>query len=49
MSQTMNITDSGFPIESPLGLAEDEVQLWRVDLEAIGADESRWQIGRAHV
>jgi len=43
MSQTMNITDSGFWIESPLPLPEDEVQLWRVDLEAIGADESRWQ------
>jgi 4'-phosphopantetheinyl transferase len=43
MSQTMNITDSGFRIESPLPLPEDEVQLWRVDLEAIGADESRWQ------
>ena len=26
-----------------LALAEDEVQLWRVDLEAIRSDESRWQ------
>jgi 4'-phosphopantetheinyl transferase len=43
MSQTMNITDSGFQIEAPLALPEDEVQLWRVDLEAIRADESRWQ------
>jgi 4'-phosphopantetheinyl transferase len=43
MSQSMNITDSGFQIEAPLTLPEDEVQLWRVDLEAIGADESRWQ------
>jgi 4'-phosphopantetheinyl transferase len=42
MSQTMNITDSDFTIEaSPL--PDDEVQLWRVDLEAIGADEARWQ------
>jgi len=39
----MNITDAGFQIESPLPLPEDEVHLWRVDLEAIGADESRWQ------
>ena len=39
----MNITDSGFEIESPLPLPEDEVQLWRIDLEAVGADESRWQ------
>jgi 4'-phosphopantetheinyl transferase len=42
MSQKMNITDSNFQIESPLVLPEDEVQLWRADLEAIGADESRW-------
>jgi 4'-phosphopantetheinyl transferase len=43
MSQTMNITDSGFQIEAPLALPEDEVHLWRVDLEGIRADESRWQ------
>jgi len=39
----MNITDSGFKIDAPLALPEDEVQLWRVDLEAICSDESRWQ------
>src|SRR5260370_29652578 len=43
MSQSKNITDSSFQINAPLVLAENEVQLWRVDLEAIGADESRWQ------
>src|SRR5258708_40131750 len=43
MSQTMNITDSAFQIEVPLTLAENEVQLWRADLEAIRADECRWQ------
>ena len=43
MSQSMNITDSSFQIESPLALPEDEVQLWRVDLGEVGADESRWQ------
>jgi 4'-phosphopantetheinyl transferase len=43
MSQTMKITDSGFKVEASLALPEDEVQLWRVDLEAIRADESRWQ------
>jgi hypothetical protein len=43
MSLTMNITDSGFKIDAPLALPEDEVQLWRVDLEAICSDESRWQ------
>src|SRR6202044_1820438 len=42
MSQKMNITDSNFQIESPLMLPDDEGQLWRGDLEAIGADESRW-------
>jgi 4'-phosphopantetheinyl transferase len=42
MSQTMNITDSGFLIEAPLALPEDEVQLWRVDLEALCGEESRW-------
>jgi len=42
MSQNMNITDSNFQIESPLMLPEDEVQLWRADLEVISADESGW-------
>jgi len=39
----MNITDSGIQIESPLALPGDEVQLWRVDLDAISADEAGWQ------
>jgi 4'-phosphopantetheinyl transferase len=43
MSQTKNITDSRFQIELPLSLSNDEVQLWRIDLESLGADESRWQ------
>jgi len=43
MSQIKNITGSGFQIESPLSLPEDEVQLWRIDLEALGGDEARWQ------
>jgi 4'-phosphopantetheinyl transferase len=43
MSQNMNIIDAGFRIDEPLTLPEDEVQLWRVDLEAIGAEESRWK------
>jgi 4'-phosphopantetheinyl transferase len=42
MSQTRNITNSNIQIDAPLALPEDEVQLWRVDLEAIRADESRW-------
>jgi 4'-phosphopantetheinyl transferase len=43
MSQSMNITDSSFQIGAPLALPEDEVQLWRADLEALRDDESRWQ------
>jgi 4'-phosphopantetheinyl transferase len=42
MSQNRNITDSGFRIEERLALPDDEVQLWRVELDAIRADESRW-------
>lgn len=43
MIHSMNITDSSFRIEAPPVLPENEVHLWRVDLEAVGADESRWQ------
>jgi 4'-phosphopantetheinyl transferase len=43
MSPTMNITDSGFKIDSNLLLPEDEVHLWRIDIDVIGADESQWQ------
>jgi 4'-phosphopantetheinyl transferase len=43
MNQIRNITDSGFHLESPLALPPDEVQLWRIDLEAIRGGESRWQ------
>ena len=43
MSQVRNITDASFQIGAPLALPPDEVQLWRIDLEAIRGDESRWQ------
>ena len=43
MIHPMNITDATFQIEAPLALPEDEVQLWRADLETIRSDESRWQ------
>jgi len=39
----MDITHSEFEIAKVIELPEDEVQLWRVDLEAIAADESRWR------
>jgi 4'-phosphopantetheinyl transferase len=42
LSHNMNITDVGFRMPQ-VELAEDEVQLWRVDLEAIRSQESRWQ------
>ena len=43
MIESMNIADGDFHIERPLVLPEDEVQVWRVDLEAIRGDESRWK------
>ena len=43
MSHSMNITDSDFHIEASIELPADEVHLWRVDLEAMRPDESRWQ------
>ena len=39
----MNIADASFQLQSPLTLPQDEVQLWRVDLEAVAAGEQRWQ------
>jgi 4'-phosphopantetheinyl transferase len=39
----MNITALDFQIAPHLALPEDEVHLWRADLEAIRTDESRWQ------
>lgn len=43
MTQSRNISDASFQILTPLKLPEDEVQLWRVDLDAIAGDENRWQ------
>src|SRR5271157_4761942 len=43
MSQSTNIADPNFQIEAPLALPEDEVQLWRADLETVGTAESRWK------
>lgn len=42
MGEPRNIKNSAFKIEAPLALPNDEVQLWRVDLESLGADEVRW-------
>jgi 4'-phosphopantetheinyl transferase len=43
MSQIMNIRDSACRVEPSLRLPDDEVQLWRVDLEAIREDEAQWR------
>src|SRR5579862_2265744 len=37
------IDSSDFRIVPPVDLAEDEVQLWQVDLESIRADEEYWR------
>jgi 4'-phosphopantetheinyl transferase len=43
MKQNFNITDQGFEIEAPLALPEEEVHLWRADLDAIRSQEARWR------
>jgi len=39
----MNILSPAFELNAPLPLPEGEVQLWRVDLEAMAPEETRWQ------
>jgi 4'-phosphopantetheinyl transferase len=39
----VNIADKTFRLPDPITLPEDEVHLWRIDLEAASAFESRWQ------
>lgn len=43
MPAQMNITKPGFSLTGTIALPEDEVQLWRVDLGAVGPEEPRWQ------
>lgn len=43
MSEIMNIIDLSVRTSANLSLPPDEVQLWRADLDALRADESRWQ------
>jgi 4'-phosphopantetheinyl transferase len=43
MPAQMNITELGFSLTGPTALPENEVQLWRVDLAAVGPEELRWQ------
>jgi len=39
----MKIAGSSFGLDAPLELRDEEVQLWRVDLESIRSQELRWQ------
>ena len=43
MSQNFDITDENFQSEAPLALPENEVHLWRTDLDAVRGEESRWR------
>jgi 4'-phosphopantetheinyl transferase len=43
MNQTMNIRDTACRIDPSIVLPDNEVQLWRVDLEAVREDEAQWQ------
>jgi len=42
MSDSMNISDAAFRMETPIELPEDEVQLWRVELAAVASGEQHW-------
>ena len=39
----MNISDPDFHVPNPLSLSENEVQVWRLDLEAVAPALNRWQ------
>jgi len=39
----MNIAGSDFKIATPIELPGDEVHLWRIDFDAVRAEEARWQ------
>ena len=43
MGEPRNIKNAAFEIETSLALPDDEVQLWRIDLEALRSDEARWE------
>jgi 4'-phosphopantetheinyl transferase len=39
----MNISDPGFHLATGLTLSENDVQLWRLDLQTLAVSEDRWQ------
>ncbi len=43
VSNGMNISDVNFNAGDDLSLPENEVHVWRIDLEAVAAGESRWR------
>jgi 4'-phosphopantetheinyl transferase len=43
MKQNFNVTYPACKIEAPLALPDNEVHLWRADLDAIRSDESLWR------
>jgi 4'-phosphopantetheinyl transferase len=43
MANARNISDPAFQIESPLALPDNEVQVWRADLDALAPHEERWR------
>jgi 4'-phosphopantetheinyl transferase len=38
-----NVSDPAWRLNAPLALSEDEVQIWRLDLETLAGAEERWQ------
>ncbi len=43
VAHSMHISDAGFQLETRNELAEDEVHLWRVELDAMAQGAERWQ------
>ena len=43
MNYPMNITDGSVRIEPQMSLPEDEVHLWRIDLEKVSAEQEKWR------
>ena len=39
----MNISDPEFHLQTALTLPENEVHLWRLDVEPLAVSEDRWQ------
>lgn len=42
-TDSMNISDAAFQLETQIVLPEDEVHLWRIDLASVASAEERWK------